>query len=197
MAWLSCFLTRESLGNDEVSCFQGYDIFVASVPCLVVENLDHVTVYFSLAGSISCATRDCSNISISGDIIHSNPVTLSRMYSSMQQARLSVARPCRFVAHRRYPAPFSAPSRRFHLSRRWLASPPQDPHNAESTAPGEVTEDHAIKTDQTPPNGPSVPSPSPDSVNSASKKYGSAVRRAMRNRKSTQQSSIPAAAVPT
>ncbi|KAJ5991082.1 hypothetical protein N7522_011289 [Penicillium canescens] len=114
----------------------------------------------------------------------------------MQQVRLSIARPCRFVAHRRYSAPLSAPSRRFHLSRRWLASPPQDPHNAESTA-GEVTEDHTIKTDQTSPNGPPVPSPSPDSVNSASKKYGSAVRRAMRNRKPTQQSSKPAAAVPT
>lgn len=36
------------------SCFQAYDIFVAPVSVLVddVENLDHVTVYFSLAGSI-------------------------------------------------------------------------------------------------------------------------------------------------
>ncbi|KAJ5776193.1 uncharacterized protein N7511_001204 [Penicillium nucicola] len=114
----------------------------------------------------------------------------------MQQVRLSIARPCRFVAHRRYSAPLSAPSRQFHLSRRCLVSPPQDPHDVESTASGEFTEDNTVKSEEPSASGPSVPSPSPASVTTATKKYGSAVRRAMRNRKSTQEASTSAATVP-
>ncbi|KAK4860727.1 hypothetical protein LT330_004458 [Penicillium expansum] len=116
------------------------------------------------------------------------------MYSSMQQVRLSVARPCRFVARRRYSAPLSA--RRFHLSRTWLASPSQEPHDTESSAPGNVIEDPSLKTEKIPDNGTPATSPSAESAKSITKTYGSAVRRAMRNRKSSQQTSPSTATVP-
>ncbi|KAF4763734.1 hypothetical protein HAV15_001322 [Penicillium sp. str.  len=116
------------------------------------------------------------------------------MYSSIQKARLSVARPCRFVARRRYSAPLSA--RRFHLSRTWLASPSQDPHDAESTAPGNVVEDPSLKAENISDNGTPATPPSPELAKSITKTYGSAVRRAMRNRKSSQQTSPSTATVP-
>ncbi|KAJ5383571.1 ATPase AAA-type core [Penicillium concentricum] len=116
------------------------------------------------------------------------------MYSSMQQVRLSVARPCRFVARRRYSAPLSA--RRFHLSRTWLASPSQDPHDAASTAPGNAVEDPSLKTENISDNGTPATSPSAESAKSITKTYGSAVRRAMRNRKSAQQTSTSTTTVP-
>ncbi|OQE22035.1 hypothetical protein PENFLA_c013G09641 [Penicillium flavigenum] len=112
----------------------------------------------------------------------------------MQQVRLSVARPCRFVARRRYPAPLSA--RRFHLSRTWLASPSQDPHDTESTVPGNAVEDPSLKSENISDNGTPATSPSPESGKSIAKTYGSAVRRAMRNRKSSQQTSLSTATVP-
>ncbi|KAJ5513220.1 ATPase AAA-type core [Penicillium fimorum] len=112
----------------------------------------------------------------------------------MQQVRLSVARPCRFVARRRYSAPLSA--RRFHLSRTWLASPPQDPHDAASTAPANAVEDPSLKTENISDNGTPATSPSAESAKSITKTYGSAVRRAMRNRKSAQQTSTSTTTVP-
>ncbi|KAJ5549962.1 hypothetical protein N7461_004660 [Penicillium sp. DV-2018c] len=112
----------------------------------------------------------------------------------MQQVRLSVARPCRFVARRRYSAPLSA--RRFHLSRTWLASPSRDPHDANSTAPANITEEPSLKSENISENGPSPPSASPEAATSVTKTYGSAVRRAMRNRKSPPQASQSRATVP-
>ncbi|KAJ5164466.1 ATPase AAA-type core [Penicillium coprophilum] len=112
----------------------------------------------------------------------------------MQQVRLSVARPCRFVARRRYSAPLSA--RRFHLSRTWLASPSQDPQDAASTAPGNTVEDPSLKTENFSDNGTPPTSPSAESAKPITKTYGSAVRRAMRNRKSAQQLSTSTTTVP-
>lgn len=116
------------------------------------------------------------------------------MYSSIQQARLSVARPCRFIARRRYSAPLSA--RRFHLSRTWLASPSQDPHDAGSTVPGNSVEEPSLKTENTSDNGPTATSPSSEPAKAITKTYGSAVRRAMRNRRSSQQTAKSTATVP-
>ncbi|KAJ5467076.1 ATPaseAAA-typecore [Penicillium sp. IBT 31633x] len=112
----------------------------------------------------------------------------------MQQARLSVARPCRFVARRRYSAPLSA--RRFHLSRTWLASPSQGPHDTDSTVPGNVVEEPSLKPDSISDNGPPTASPSPEAAKPITKTYGSAVRRAMRNRKSSQPINKSTATVP-
>ncbi|KAJ5773037.1 hypothetical protein N7457_007933 [Penicillium paradoxum] len=112
----------------------------------------------------------------------------------MQQARLSVARPCRFVARRHYSAPLSA--RRFHLSRTWFASPSQDPHDADNAVPGNVVEEPSLKTENTSDNGPPASSPSPEAAKPITKTYGSAVRRAMRNRRSSQQAAKSTATVP-
>ncbi|EKV12485.1 Mitochondrial AAA ATPase, putative [Penicillium digitatum PHI26] len=112
----------------------------------------------------------------------------------MHQVRLSVARPCRFVARRRYSAPLSA--RRFHLSRIWLASPSQEPQDTEAKAPGNFVEDPSLKIENFSDNGTPAPSPSAESAKSITKTYGSAVRRAMRNRKSSQQTSPSTVAVP-
>ncbi|CAG8931389.1 unnamed protein product [Penicillium salamii] len=122
-------------------------------------------------------------------------ILLSRMYSSIHKVRL-FARPCRIVARRRYSAPFVAPSRQFHLSRRWLASP-QDPHDVESATLGNSVDEHTLKSDNATPNGAPESDPSSESTKSLTKTYGSAARRAMRNRKSSQQSSQSATTVPS
>lgn len=132
------------------------------------------------------------------------------MYSSIPKPRL-VIRPCRIVARRRYSAPFVAPSRRFHLSRTRLSST-EDPNDVDSATPEKSSEDKFLKPQTGFPFGfpgfPGIPSngfpnappdsdPSSDSANSITKSYGSAARRAMRNRKSSQQSPQAATTVPT
>lgn len=59
-----------------------------------------------------------------------------------------------------------------------------------------MVEDPTLKTENGPPNGPPASDPSPESTKPVTKTYGSAVRRAMRNRKSTQTSSNSATTVP-
>ena len=102
----------------------------------------------------------------------------------MQQVRRSVVRPCRLIARRRYPNPPLAPSRRFHLSPQWRSTPPHDPHDP--SLPSEPTEDHKSSNaeDLTTPNGSVT---NDQTGKSASKPYGSALRRAMRSRQSEQQ----------
>ncbi|KAJ5899334.1 hypothetical protein N7495_004078 [Penicillium taxi] len=99
------------------------------------------------------------------------------MYRSMLPVRLSVVRPCRFIAHRRYPAP--TPWRRFHLSRQWLSTPSQDPN--EPSTPEDI-----VDNSQSPQSDDTVASnelSSPFTTDqAASRPYGPAVRRAMRNR---------------
>lgn len=109
---------------------------------------------------------------------------------------LPLARPCRFVAHRRYPAPIAY--RRFHLSRRWLSSASNDPHSSADPAANDVANDvppvdsgagHAE-------NGQSTSPPLERPLNKEPSPYGSGVRRAMRNRKPAREWTPPTATVP-
>lgn len=105
----------------------------------------------------------------------------------MQQARLSVVRPCRFIARRRYPAPVSS-SRRFHLSRQWLSSPSHDPHDGPTTPGNAVDNRRSPSLDETIANNGSLPTSAAEQAGKpVSKPYGSAMRRAMRNRQTEQQ----------
>ncbi|KAL1883624.1 hypothetical protein Plec18167_002631 [Paecilomyces lecythidis] len=109
--------------------------------------------------------------------------------------------PCRFIARRRYPAVVVPAARRFHLSRRWLSTAPADPNGAADPAASDVS-------GETPPSeGETVNADGNHSttasslsaartLNGASSPYGSAVRRAMRNRKPAREFTRPAATVP-
>ncbi|KAF9883566.1 hypothetical protein FE257_003165 [Aspergillus nanangensis] len=118
----------------------------------------------------------------------------------MQRARLfsSCVRPCRIIAHRRYPAAIA--SRRFHLSNSWRSSAPSDPSNAPESTPDNVAND--IPTfnaeDNTSEHAPSpITSPSIEQNGKKdAKPYGSAVRRALRNRKPAQEWKTSIATVP-
>ncbi|KAL3462893.1 hypothetical protein BJX64DRAFT_258365 [Aspergillus heterothallicus] len=119
------------------------------------------------------------------------------MYSPMKQGRFlcSLARPpCRIVARCRYPAVVTSPLRRsFHLSQRLQSSTPSDPND-----PRNSVSDNAA-SNGTPPNGDhsldkraSAETPAELSVKKESGPYGSAIRRALRNkRRSTESSSTP------
>ncbi|KAI9934968.1 hypothetical protein ASPWEDRAFT_44520 [Aspergillus wentii DTO 134E9] len=115
----------------------------------------------------------------------------------MQQTRLlsSFARPCRFIAHRRYPAGFASHSRRFHLSRRWLSSVPPDPQDPtpESVA-NDVSPLNAENNLSA--NDPTSAPSTERSVKRDLGPYGSAVRRAWRNRKPVEKWIAPAATIP-
>ncbi|GAT26369.1 mitochondrial AAA ATPase [Aspergillus luchuensis] len=119
----------------------------------------------------------------------------------MHQGRFlrSVARPCRFIAHRRYPAAVVSQSRPFHLSRPWLSSTPSDPHNARDSTTGNVPGD--LPTHNAEPTlasrDASVATPSADRLDRKdAKPYGSAVRRALRNRRPAKEWTAPVATVP-
>ncbi|KAL7654080.1 hypothetical protein ACMYSQ_008746 [Aspergillus niger] len=123
------------------------------------------------------------------------------MYSSMYQGRFlrSVARPCRFIAHRRYPAAVVSHSRRFHLSRPWLSSAPSDPHNARDSTTGNVPGDFPVHSAEPTlaSRDASVASPSTDRLDKKdASPYGSAVRRALRNRRPAKEWTAPVATVP-
>ncbi|KAL4780786.1 hypothetical protein BJX76DRAFT_350669 [Aspergillus varians] len=122
------------------------------------------------------------------------------MYASMQQGRLlwSLARPCRFVAHRRYPAAITSPLRHFHLSPTWRSSTSPDPNDARNPAPedslGGVS---AINGNHSPnESGAAIETPvEPPSIKEAGP-YGSAIRRALRNRKRTKELISPTVTIP-
>ncbi|KAJ9245347.1 hypothetical protein DTO169E5_652 [Paecilomyces variotii] len=111
-------------------------------------------------------------------------------------------RPCRFIARRRYPVVVVPAARRFHISRRWLATAPADPNGpadpAASDVSGEVppAEAQAVNAEGGESTTPSSRSPARTS-NGPSSPYGSAVRRAMRNRKPAREFMRPAATVPS
>lgn len=120
----------------------------------------------------------------------------------MHQGKLlsSLARPCRFIARRRYPALFaSSPARRFHLSRKYLSSTPSDPSGGQNPAPENIANDISPlnglseKSDQ-------ASSASTQSADAPGKKdlgpYGSGVRRALRNRKPGKEWTPPTAVIP-
>ncbi|KAL3439400.1 hypothetical protein BDV09DRAFT_157256 [Aspergillus tetrazonus] len=121
------------------------------------------------------------------------------MYSSMQQGRLlwSLARPCRFVAHRRFPAAVTSPLRRFHLSQTWRSSTPSDPNNSRDSVPenahsetptlnGTFNPTHADASIE-PVDRPSAKDPGP---------YGSPIRRALRSRKRSKEPVAPTVTIP-
>ncbi|PWY74398.1 mitochondrial AAA ATPase [Aspergillus heteromorphus CBS 117.55] len=119
----------------------------------------------------------------------------------MHQGRFlwSLARPCRFVAHRRYPAAVLSQSRRFHLSRAWLTSTPSDPHDSRDITTESIS--GAIpthNTDSAPSSGDaSVTAPPIErSGRKDSSPYGSAVRRIGRHRRATPERSAPVATIP-
>ncbi|KAE8393626.1 hypothetical protein BDV23DRAFT_148904 [Aspergillus alliaceus] len=125
------------------------------------------------------------------------------MYLSMQRGRLlsSIARPCRFIAHRRYPALGSTP-RRFHLSRGWQSSAPSNPEGPRDSFPESVTSDIppplSAEHDVPGHDASSVTSPSAERAGrKESGPYGSAVRRALRNKRAPKEWAAPTATVPS
>ncbi|KAJ5594901.1 uncharacterized protein N7459_001109 [Penicillium hispanicum] len=113
----------------------------------------------------------------------------------MQQVRLSVASPRHFVARRRFPA--SRFSRRFHLSRQCLSSPSHDPPEG---SPSDVIDNRQIApTDDSvaQDSGSSPTSTVEQTGKPVSRPYGSALRRAMRNKSTEQQKTLPTAILPS
>ncbi|KAJ5495969.1 hypothetical protein N7539_001085 [Penicillium diatomitis] len=115
------------------------------------------------------------------------------MIASIPQVWRSIVRPCRFVARRRYPVP----ARHIHASRHWLSAPSNDPRNETSPIPDveDVVDTSAAASDDV--NNLSLEIPSPRTTrldNPMTRPYGSAVRRALRNRQqdSQQQQKSPA-----
>ncbi|KAL3474982.1 hypothetical protein BJX99DRAFT_169872 [Aspergillus californicus] len=120
------------------------------------------------------------------------------MYSSMQQGRQlwSLARPCRFVARRRYPA--VVPLRQFHLSQSWRSSTPFDPKNTDNSASEHANSEISTPNGEHSPPAPnaSVETPVDRSNKKESGPYGSALRRALRNRKRSKELTSPTVAIP-
>ena len=121
----------------------------------------------------------------------------------MHRGRLlsSLARPCRFVAHRRYPAVLASPSRRFHLSRGLLSATPSDPSGGQNPAPGSIANDVSppLHADKGLPDNESPSATTPPGETSEKKgpgPYGSGVRRALRNKKQGKEWTPPAAVIP-
>ncbi|KAJ5646977.1 hypothetical protein N7490_003349 [Penicillium lividum] len=112
----------------------------------------------------------------------------------MQQARLSVVRPCRLIARRRYSA---TPSRRFHLSQQWRSAPSPDPHDGPSTPSDAIENRQSPKIEDAIASKTSLPTDDQTGKPTA-KPYGSALRRAMRNRQPEQEKQKePVAAIPS
>ncbi|KAL2825139.1 hypothetical protein BDW59DRAFT_146469 [Aspergillus cavernicola] len=121
------------------------------------------------------------------------------MYSSMQQGRLlwSLARPCRFVARRRYPA--VVPFRPFHLSQTWQSSTPSDPNESGTSASEHVNSGISTLNGEhnlSGPNASSVQTPVDRSDKKESGPYGSALRRALRNKKRSKDLLSPTVTIP-
>ncbi|PYH44837.1 ATP-binding protein [Aspergillus saccharolyticus JOP 1030-1] len=119
----------------------------------------------------------------------------------MPQGRFlwALARPCRFIAHRRYPAAVLAHSRRFHPSPAWLSSTPSDPRDPNIPAKETVTGDIPTKVaepDLTHHSTSETESAPNQNEHKDEKPYGSAVRRLMRSRKSSSKLSDKATTVP-
>ncbi|KAJ5716121.1 hypothetical protein N7493_008032 [Penicillium malachiteum] len=106
----------------------------------------------------------------------------------MHHTRRYIVRPCRLISHRRYPTPVAW--RRFHLSSQWMSTPPHDshdPHDDPSVPSDAIDNNHSPKIeDESTVNGSSS-SLERQPGRSVSRPYGSALRRAMRNRQFEQQ----------
>ncbi|RAL17796.1 ATP-binding protein [Aspergillus homomorphus CBS 101889] len=111
----------------------------------------------------------------------------------------TLARPCRFIAHRRYPAAVLTHSRRFHPSPAWLSSTPSDPHHPHDSAKDTITggiPTHNAEPDLSQRNTTETKPASDKNEQKDAKPYGSAIRRAMRNRKPSAELADPAPTVP-
>ena len=99
----------------------------------------------------------------------------------------SFARPCRFIAHRRYPV---SSCYHFHQSTSFRSSTPQSPHPGADPSPNDVTvQDHAAARETT-------ISPPRRHFKRGEAPYGSGVRRAMRNKKHSREDVPLVATVP-
>lgn len=117
----------------------------------------------------------------------------------MHQRRLLssvVVLPCRFVARRRYPASFVSSS----SSRRWLSSTPTSPPGIggsgggdSNSAPGNIS---TLNTDQSLPDTEASSPANASTIGREPGPYGSAVRRALRNRRPGKEKAPPAAVIP-
>lgn len=120
----------------------------------------------------------------------------------MHQGKLisSLARPCRFIAHRRYPTTFASPSRHFRISWGCLSSTPSDPSGGQNPAPENVANDVSpLNPHQGFPDNEAPSATTPQADESGKKDhspYGSGVRRALRNRKHGKEWTPPAAVIP-
>ncbi|KAL2820441.1 hypothetical protein BJX63DRAFT_313738 [Aspergillus granulosus] len=122
------------------------------------------------------------------------------MYSPMQQGRLlcSSARPYRFITHHRHSAIIASPLRRqFHLSRAWRSLPPSDPNDPRNSVSDNaasngtpLNDDHSLNKHT------SVETPAECSVKKESGPYGSAIRRALRNKRRSAESTSTPVTVP-
>ncbi|BDD60804.1 hypothetical protein MAP00_005904 [Monascus purpureus] len=122
------------------------------------------------------------------------------MYHSMpRRLLLSSARPCRFIARRRYPPAAVGFSRQFHISRTWLSSVPPDPHGTADSPSGTFTNDASpFNAEEHLPEHVS-PNRTPTAEGEAKKEhgpYGSGVRRAMRNKRPSRNWTPPTATIP-
>ncbi|OJJ47166.1 hypothetical protein ASPZODRAFT_151710 [Penicilliopsis zonata CBS 506.65] len=118
------------------------------------------------------------------------------MLPSMQPRLLApLARPCRFVAHRRYPTSVVL-TRRFHASRKWLSAAPHDPADTVDSAADAVAKSSGFSAEDLPKDGAATSASKPPGKKEAGRPYGSAVRRAMRNRRTTNESAPAAPLVP-
>lgn len=120
----------------------------------------------------------------------------------MVQGRLlsSLARPCRIVAHRRYPPTLASSARRFHLTPKWLSSAPSDPSDSRNSPPESVAHDiPSLNSEHTPSKDAPLTSPVAPTEQVVKKDpgpYGSGVRRALRNRRQGKDLIAPIATVP-
>ncbi|KAL4910073.1 hypothetical protein BDW74DRAFT_47915 [Aspergillus multicolor] len=121
------------------------------------------------------------------------------MYSSMQQGRhlWSLARPCRFVAHRRFPAVVASPLRRFHLSQTWRSSAPSDPKDSRDSVSEGAHNDIPALNGTANPTQPDAAIETGEQPNAKDPgPYGSPIRRALRSRKRSRESISPTATIP-
>ncbi|KAJ5688762.1 hypothetical protein N7462_003154 [Penicillium macrosclerotiorum] len=106
------------------------------------------------------------------------------MHTSVPQVWRHAARPCRFIARRRYPVA----SRGFHLSQQYLSTPSKDPQTGPTSSDNTIDNFQSSHLDDTlARNDVSPPSCAAQTNKPVSRPYGSAMRRAMRNRQPEQK----------
>lgn len=123
------------------------------------------------------------------------------MHQGKLLSSLARVRPCRFIAHRRYPAVLAScsPARRFHLSRQYLSATPSDPSGGQNPVPDNIANDVSAlngfpEGSNETSNAVTPPTDAPGKKETGP--YGSGIRRALRNRKPGKEWTAPAAVIP-